>query len=338
MCSSDLLQPSLLQNLHQRSTQSRLEQGPEFSSSTVQLRPGIKHQSSQMQLETEFRDDLQRYRRYGAPTGMVIFFVIMMIFIIGGGAGLIYWSSNQPGRVQRTNDNGQPRDKMSATATTSASLNATGTALANATGTALANRSPYVSGPSTLAMGDPLSSNNQTAQWQENPQGNCQFTNNSYHASAAPNVFTSCFATGTNYTNFIYQIQMVFIQHAPKYSSGGILFRGSTDQHAFYSFEVYASGRYIFQKCNNGGTNCTLLAGSPQDPPSPAFHVDQMNTLAVMANQNTFTLYINQQPIGSHQTDNSSPYIHGLIGVLAHGGQGSDTPTQVAYSNIKVWQ
>ncbi len=207
-----------------------------------------------------------------------------------------------------------------------------------ATETALANINPYAPGPSALIMSDPLSANNQIAQWQQNPQGSCQFTNRSYHVSAAPNTFTGCFAVGSNYTDFTYQIQMIFIQHAPKYSTGGILFRGSTDQHAFYSFEVYASGRYIFQKCNNGGANCTVLAGSPQDPPSPAFHVDQMNTLAVVANQNMFTLLINQQMIGSPQTDNSGPYTRGLIGVLAQGGLGSDTPTQVAYSNIKVWQ
>jgi|GEM_PF-639674 len=338
------LRPSLSQNLHQQSTQSQLELRSDFSSTRVQLGTGTQQQSSQGHLGAGFRDDLQRYRRPGTSTGMVIFFVIMMIFIIGGGAGLIYWSNNQPSTVQKTNDTGQSQDQVNATTTTSASLsataaaNATATAAANATATAQANRNPYVPGPSALVMSDPLSANNQIAQWQQNPQGGCQFTNNSYHASAAPNAFTSCFATGSNYTNFTYQIQMVFIQHAPKYSSGGILFRGSTDQHAFYSFEVYASGRYNFRKCSNGGTNCTILAGSPQDPPLSAFHVDQMNTLTVVANQNTFTLYLNQQMIGSQQTDNSGPYTHGLIGVLARGGLGSDTPTQVAYSDIKVWQ
>src|SRR5258708_16010252 len=179
--------------------------------------------------------------------------------------------------------------------------------------TALANINPYAPGPSALIMSDPLSANNQIAQWQQNPQGSCQFTNRSYHVSAAPNTFTGCFAVGSNYTDFTYQIQMVFIQHAPKYSSGGILFRGSTDQHAFYSFEVYASGRYNFRKCSNGGTNCTLLAGAALDPPFSPFHVNQMNTLTVVANQNTFTLYLNQQMIGSQQTDKSGPYTHRFI-------------------------
>jgi len=282
-----------------------------------------------------------RNKRFAGRTLLVIVLcLVLLASLVGGGI----WTILKQQQPRPVSNGSAPSDSQHATATAltsspwwldqppgpSDSLNATATALANI--------NPYVPGPSTLVMGDPLSRNNQTAQWQENPQGGCHFTDSSYRASAAPNVFTSCFATGTNYTNFAYQIQMVFIQHAPKYSSGGILFRGSTDQRAFYSFEVYASGRYIFQKCNNGKPNCTLLAGSSQDPPSSAFQVDQMNTLAVVANQNTFTLYINQKPIGSHQTDNSSPYVRGLIGVLVHGGQGSDTPTQVAYSNIKVWQ
>src|SRR5260370_16257879 len=116
------------------------------------------------------------------------------------------------------------------------------------------------------------------------------------------------------------------------------MFRGRNDEHEFFVFEVYAGGRYIFRKCSNGGPKCTLREGAALDPPLSAFHVDQMNTLTVVANQNTFTLYLNQQMIGSQQTDNSGPYTHGLIGVLARGGLGSDTPTQVAYSDIKVWQ
>ncbi|HEY4033908.1 MAG TPA: protein kinase [Ktedonobacteraceae bacterium] len=331
------LQPSLPQNDRQQLMQSQWEQRSDFSSNGAQLRPASKQQSSpQAKLGTEFKDDLQIYRRNGTPTSMIIFVVVLAIFIIGGGAGLIYWSSNQPSTVQGTNSNEQSQDQANLTATASASLSAT--AAANATGTALANINPYAIGPSTLMMDDPLSSNNQTTQWQENPQGGCQFTNGSYHASAAPNLLTTCFAMGTtSYTNFTYEIQMIFVKSAPNHTSGGILFRGNNDQHQFYLFEVYASGRYLFQKCNNDA-NCTVLAGSTVNPPSPAYHPGQANTLAVVAKQNTFTLYINQQPVASQQTDNSSPYTQGMIGVLARGGLLPNNPTEVAYSNIRVWQ
>jgi hypothetical protein len=335
------LQPSLSQN-RQQPTQSQSEYTSDFSPNGTQLRPMTNQQSAQGQLGRDFADDLQRYRRQGTPTGMIIFFVVMAIFIIGGGAGLIYWSNSQPtppSTVHGLNDNGPSQDQVSLTATASTSLSATAAAnAANATATAVANTNPYVPGTNTLVMNDPLSSNTQAAQWQVNSQSSCQFINGSYHASAAPNLFTACFATATNYTDFTYEIQMVFIKNAPKYSSGGIVFRGNNDQHQYYFFEVYASGRYVFQKCDKAG-HCTALAGSPLDPPSSAYHVGQPNTLAVVAKQNTLTFYINQQPIGSQQTDTSSPpYTQGMIGVLARGGLPPAPPTEVGYSNIKVWQ
>jgi len=262
---------------------------------------------------------------------MIIFVVTMAIFILGGGTGLIYWSNNQTSTVQTgQKDTGPSQDTVNLPTTTSVSPSATDTA------NAITNQNPYVPGPSTLVMTDPLSSNNQKSQWQENAQGSCQFTNGSYHASAAPNLLTTCFATDTNYANFTYEIQMIFIKKAPKYSSGGIIFRGNSNQHQFYYFEVYASGRYALQKCDRSGS-CTILAGSPLDPPSPAYHIDQINTIAVVANQNRFTFYINQQAVGSQQTDNTSqPYTQGMIGVLAHGGLPPAPPTEVAYSNIRV--
>ncbi len=329
-------QPSLAQHASRLSDQSWPGQTPVFPSKGAPLGVATKQPSSRRELSTEFRDNAQRYRRSGTSTSMIIFFLVMLVFIIGGGGGLIYWSSNQPSTPSAVINNAQPQNQVDVTATSSASL--TATAVANATVTAQANINPYIAGASVLVMNDPLSMNNQTANWQENPHAGCQFTNGSYHVSAAINLFTSCFATGSNYTNFTYQIQMMFVQNAPKYSTGGIIFRSSTDQHQYYSFEVYASGRYIFQKCSNGNTNCIILAGSPLDPPVSAFHVGQTNTLAVVANQNTFTLYINQQAVGHLQTDKTSPYTQGMIGVLAHGGQGSSTPTEVAYSNIKLWE
>jgi serine/threonine protein kinase len=326
------LQSSLSQNKSQQSNQSQWNQVPDFG---TQLKPVSIQQSSQARQEIEFRDNLQRYRRSGTPTSMIIFVITMAIFIIGGGAGLIYWSSNQPSMGQGRNSNGQSQGRIDLATTTSESLSATATA--HEASMALANLNPYTSDSSRLMLDSSLASNNLTTQWQENPQSGCQFTKGSYHASAMPNLLTTCFATGTaNYTNFTYEIQMQFITNGPKYTSGGIVFRGSTDQHQFYLFEVYASGRYLFQKCN-GNSGCTILAGSTVDPPSPAYHIDQINKLTVVAKQNTFTFYINQQPVSSLQTDSNNPYTQGMIGVLARGGLQTNIPTEVAYSHIRMW-
>ena len=330
------LQPSLSQNKSQQSNQSQWNQVSDFASNKTQLKPTSIQQSSREWQGTEFRDNLQRYRRSGTPTIMIIFVIAMAIFIIGGGTGLIYWSSNQPGIGQGKNSNEQSQGQVDLATTTSKSLSATATA--HETSTALANLNPYAFDSGTLTIDSSLASNNPTTQWQENPQSGCQFTNGSYHASAMPNLLTTCFAIGTaNYTNFTYEVQMQFITSGPKYASGGILFRGSADQHQFYFFEVYASGRYLFQKCY-GISSCTILAGSTANPPSPAYHTGQTNKLTVVAKQNTFTFYINQQPVSSQQTDNNNPYTQGMIGVLARGGLQTNILTEVAYSHIRVWR
>ena len=277
--------------------------------------------------------DVHQHHTQGTPACMILFVIFMATFILAGGGGLIYWSSNHPSDTTQ-GQNGQSQDQSQASLTANASASLTATANANTTATAIAN--PYISSTSTLVMDDPLDTNNQSSQWQKNTQGTCRFINGSYYASAAPNLFTTCFATGTDYTNFTYEIQMLFVQHAPKYSSGGIIFRSNISQHKFYFFEVYASGRYTFQKCDQTG-QCTILAGSPSDPPLPAYRGGQTNTVAVVANQNTFTLYLNHQPVASPQTDNDSPYTQGTIGVLARGGLPPALSTEVAYRNLRVW-
>jgi hypothetical protein len=54
----------------------------------------------------------------------------------------------------------------------------------------------------------------------------------------------------------------------------------------------------------------------------------------VVAKGNSFTLYVNHQPI---DTITDSTYSHGHIGLIAivygKGGQ----PTEVEFSNVKVW-
>jgi serine/threonine protein kinase len=326
-------QSSLSQNNLEQSNQ-QWQQPSDFASDRTQLKPASRQQFSQRQQGTTFKDDLQRYRRSGTPASMIIFVIALAIFIIGGGAGLIYWSSNQPHMGKEKNSTGLFHGQINRT--TSTFLTATATSYT--TSTSLANINPYGIDQNTLVVNSLLDSNSLTAQWQENPQSNCQFTNGSYHALAMPNLLTTCFAIGTtSYTNFTYEVQMQFIKNGPKYTSGGILFRGSKDQQQFYLFEVYASGRYLFQKCNKNGS-CTILAGSTTDPPSPAYHVGQTNTLAVVAKQNMFSFYINQHLIGSQQTDNNNPYTQGMIGVLARGGLQTNIPTEVAYNHVRVWR
>jgi hypothetical protein len=62
--------------------------------------------------------------------------------------------------------------------------------------------------------------------------------------------------------------------------------------------------------------------------------LNQTNLIAVSAVGNTITLYINHQKLVSV---NDSTYSHGQIGLFATSYIDSDNPTEVAFSNAKVW-
>ncbi|HET8851873.1 MAG TPA: hypothetical protein VFN02_05050, partial [Ktedonobacteraceae bacterium] len=58
------------------------------------------------------------------------------------------------------------------------------------------------------------------------------------------------------------------------------------------------------------------------------------NTIAVVARGNTITLHVNHQQIAS-VTDSTSSY--GLIGLVVSSYAPGSYPTEVAFSNARVW-
>ena len=199
----------------------------------------------------------------------------------------------------------------------------------------------------TLALSDPLSSNNYG--WQDftdpNTGNSCHFLGGAYHVVAAGGGNTSgtCFAQKTDFTNFAYQVQMSFVKVGTKFSGGGIAFRGDSATSKYYYFEVFESGRYDFTGCfGPGKANCTYqIIGYPkQTGIVPAFNpvMGQPNTVAVVANGTTFDIYVNGQHAIGPITD--STFSHGMIGVYATGGidPGVSQTAEVTFSNAKVWR
>src|SRR5258708_24765499 len=94
-----------------------------------------------------------------------------------------------------------------------------------------------------------------------------------------------------SYTNFAYDVQMSIV----KGDCGGIVFRLDGTQGAKnYLFEICQDGTngiYI----NEGSNNTYKTVAS--DMPVAAFHkgLNQPNVLGVVANGQTFSIYINQQ-------------------------------------------
>lgn len=238
--------------------------------------------------------------------------------------------------------------QASATASAGATADAQGTADAQASATAQnqanATATAYAGSPygGTLALNDPLVDNSQGHNWNttSNPSvgSSCQFTNGAYHMVMPGNYGGPCVGEATSFSNFAFQVQMTFLKYGQHFSGGGLIFRDTAGSQ-YYVLEIYASGQYIFYSCD--GNNCSHgIAGYPSSSLVPSFHrgLNQTNTIAVVAQGGTFTFYANGQQFAGPINDGT--YSSGMIGFFAEGGSegGAGATTDVAYSNIRVWQ
>lgn len=196
-----------------------------------------------------------------------------------------------------------------------------------ATATALANPYPsYLPGEGTLALTDPLRGNSEGNGWAEN--ANCIFTGGTYQVNVRTiHSITHCAASSSNFGNFVFEAQMRII----KGNCGGLLFRGdSTDKSPAYFFSICQDGTYflILNVDNTASAATTLTSGSSS---AITQGVSQTNLIDIVANGNTIMLYVNRQQID--RVDNSV-YSSGQIGFIA---QAHKSPTEVIFSNAKVW-
>ena len=296
----------------------------------------------------------------GLSTGMVILLVALSMVLIGGGLGFItYSASTQYSRKLTIQATSQAQSTIQAQntalsktqvviqatnqalatvqagilATATAQAGATATAgaagdLGTATATALENLfTNDTSGNPTLM--DSLSDNTGGNQWDEGLAGNGNtgcFFNQDYHVREAQiNFLQPCFADATNFSNFVYEVQMT-IDHG---SQGGILFRADKSTGQFYLFRVGTNSSYTLEVYKNNKSVTMLSSGI-----SSAISTGngQSNDLAVIANNNMLYLYVNKQLV-TRAVD--SALSAGQIGVAAVD---YSTPTDVEFSNVQVWK
>ncbi len=134
-------------------------------------------------------------------------------------------------------------------------------------------------------------------------------------------------ANKTSFTNFTYEVEMM----VSKGDAGGLVFRSNSQATSFYYFRLNQDGTYTFLLyVDTSGTTARSLAHGT----APGFTtgLNQTNLLSVVAKGTTLTLYANKQEITS-VTD--STYTVGEIGLAADYQSG---PTEVVYTNAKVWQ
>ena len=123
---------------------------------------------------------------------------------------------------------------------------------------------------------------------------------------------------------------------------GGIAFRGNSANGQYYFFRVCQNRLYTLQNgqytlllyTGNTEENAQILSLREDSLPTINTDLNQSNLIAVVANGGTLDLYVNRQRIDSIS---DSTYSHGQIGLVAQS-QSGENPTEVVYSNAKVWQ
>ncbi len=189
---------------------------------------------------------------------------------------------------------------------------------------------PYSPYKGTLVLNDSLSNNGQGYGWAavSDSNGSCAFTGGAYHTRTLKGgYFYPCVADATDFANFAYEIDMKII----KGDCGAILFRVDSANTSFYYFRVCQDGTYaLYDYTNNSGS--TLIDSQSSSVINAG--LNQSNLLAVVAQGSTLDLYVNQQKIDSIS---DSSYTHGKIGVVADGYP-HNRPTEVVYSNARVWK
>lgn len=220
-----------------------------------------------------------------------------------------------------------------ATATVVSFAHATATAASFAHATAVsatvtaANPDPYQP-PGRLALLDTL---RQPYGWRASTNadwgGACQFASGMYQVhQRLPERVYMCENDGPDggdvYANVAFEVRMTIIQG----DCGGLTLR---DNHrgSAYLFQVCQDGRYSFTQYVNGhGTD--LMGGR-----APAINqgAGRLNTIAVVAQGQTFEVYANGQNLGGVS---DSSYSQGNVGLAASA---YTAETTVMYQNARVW-
>ena len=167
--------------------------------------------------------------------------------------------------------------------------------------------------------------------WDHQAQANtsCTFAGGAYHAQAKPRYFSPCYASATNFSDLLLQVQMTVVSG----HSGGVVFRADDNKDYEYQFRISTDGTYILNKYvleNGKPASKPLLSGS-----SPAIvkGVNQPNLIAILAQGDAIALYVNKKCLG---TTNDTTYQQGQIGVYVDSDPSS--VVDAAFTKLQVWK
>ena len=220
------------------------------------------------------------------------------------------------------------------------------TANVNATATAQAMATAHVSATATTLqkilyiqatngtpmIDDPLSNNNMGYAWGVltlSFGGTCFFTGTDYHISIPNSGYYWMWCAGRNIylNNFAFQVQVSMT----KPGDGGIVF-GYTAS-GFYRMDLGSAGTFtLLQYTQNNNQTQTLLHGSN---PAIKSGLNQVNVMTIIVNNSNLYFYVNSQFImGANLSAYGLSYKTGTFGFAA---QNFGQPTEVVFTNLKVW-
>jgi serine/threonine protein kinase len=212
--------------------------------------------------------------------------------------------------------------------------NASGTPIPNSaqgnTSSVPSTTDPYPPYTGTLALNDPMLENS-ASNWQlySDQYGSCAFADNGYDIDyTRANYFLFCTAQNTDFSNFVYQVHMTFLQG----DTGGIVFRVNAAATQYYYFHISTNGFYSLDLYVDTVRSHAISLASGF---TPVIHqsLDQANLIAVVAVGNRFTLYVNKVQIAD-TIDPNDTYTTGQIGLIADA---VNVPTEAVFTNAQVW-
>jgi hypothetical protein len=218
-----------------------------------------------------------------------------------------------------------------ATAQTLQSVQATATM---ETATTLSNLLTDATGK-TPTLADSLADASGTARWDEGSTINttvastgCAFKNSTYHVSEAQQGFLQpCIAENTNFSNFVYQVQVTLDQGDQ--GQVGLLFQIDSTNKAYYFFYIGSDGSYALDLYASSGRVIHLAQSIS---PAITTGLGQANQLSVLAKNGVYTLYANGQYLTAVTNTRLSA---GKIGL---GVVNQNTPVDAEFSAAQVWK
>jgi len=201
--------------------------------------------------------------------------------------------------------------------------------LAAATVAAFQNRYMQIT-EKTPDLTDPLVDNSKGHGWSEGTTGSnatCLFVGSTYHIKQPmTNQLAICGGTGMRaYHDFLAQVQMTILSG----DGGGIAFRTNFGTGG-YVFYITSNGAYGIARSDFNEQSTTSLYTAPSSAIKTGLH--QTNLLGVLVQGSTIMLFVNQHYLTS-LTDNTYNQ-----GVIALGSLSQNDATEVAFSQVELWQ